>query len=435
MDAQVTNLDIARQEMLVNKLRAVLGRMEIATMLSSEAMVWADERGIVQWCNSAFEDLINMPRYEILGAKLEHLLRLYKDKKMVTGEDHPVNSALITKSHKIEQYVCQLGENRTHLEIAQAPTIDADENTNVVLVLREVNKSAPMNLPKDILETAVTDRLKTLTYEKMELERKVESLSQELEEQRFKAMDTMESGYRAKSAFLANMTHEFRTPISAIMGYADILTREVKSMGHDDWARDLAEIRKASSQLFFMISQLLDMAAIEEDQSALSITEVEVASIIREVKSAVLEDIAEQNNQLNVAVAPEVDVMLTDVAKLRKILVHLLGNSAKFTISGSVNLDVTQIARDGMNFIRFVVSDTGVGMTQEQIGRIFDPFTQADESLTRSFEGTGLGLYISSQFVKKMGGDISVLRSEPGVGTAFEVIVPKEIVLPDIKSG
>lgn len=429
MEAQTTNLDIVRQEMLVNKLRAVLGRMEIATMLSSEAMVWADERGVVQWCNSAFEDLINMPRYEILGADLVGLLNLYKDKKMVQRNDHPVNSALLTKTHKIEQYVCQLGDVRTHLEIAQAPTIDAEDQTNVVLVLREVNKSAPMNLPKDLLESAVTDRLKTLTYEKMELERKVENLSREVEEQRFKAMDTMEAGYRAKSAFLANMTHEFRTPISAIMGYAEILTREVKNLGHDDWARDLSEIRKASNQLFFMISQLLDMAAIEEDRSALSITEVEVASIIREVRSSVLDDMATQNNDLNISVAPEVDVMRTDVAKLRKILVHLLGNSAKFTTSGSVDVEVNQIVRDEVKYVRFIVSDTGAGMTNEQINRIFDPFTQVDESLTRSYEGTGLGLYISSQFAEKMGGTISVLRSEPGVGTAFEVILPKEIDL------
>ncbi len=429
MEAQVTKLDIARQEMLVNKLRAVLGRMEIATMLSSEAMVWADDRGVVQWCNSAFEDMINTPRYEILGGDLVSLLHLYKGKKMVQGNDHPVNSALISKTHKIEQYLCQLGDSRTHLEIAQAPTIDGNDQTNVVLVLREVNKSAPMNLPKDVLETAVTDRLKTLTYENMELERKVETLSQELEEQRFKAMDTMESGYRAKSAFLANMTHEFRTPISAIMGYADILTREVKNMGHEDWARDLAEIRKASNQLFFMISQLLDMAAIEEDQSALTLSEVEISSLMREVKSSVLEQIAEQDNQLIVKVAPEVDVMLTDVAKVRKVLVHLLGNAAKFTVGGDVKLDITQIMRDEVKYIRFVVSDTGVGMNPDQVERIFDPFTQEDESLTRSFEGTGLGLYISSQFVTKMMGEISVLRSEPGVGTEFEVILPKEIVL------
>ena len=263
----------------------------------------------------------------------------------------------------------------------------------------------------------------------MELERKVETLSQELEEQRFKAMDTMESGYRAKSAFLANMTHEFRTPISAIMGYADILTREVKNMGHEDWARDLAEIRKASNQLFFMISQLLDMAAIEEDQSALTLSEVEISSLMREVKSSVLEQIAEQDNQLIVNVAPEVDVMLTDVAKVRKVLVHLLGNAAKFTVGGDVKLDITQIMRDEVKYIRFVVSDTGVGMNPDQVERIFDPFTQEDESLTRSFEGTGLGLYISSQFVTKMMGEISVLRSEPGVGTDFEVILPKEIVL------
>lgn len=427
MDAQKTNLDIARQEMLVNKLRAVLGRMEIATMLSSDAMVWADERGVIQWCNSAFEDLIDTPRYEILGAELVRLLILYKGKKMVKGDDHPVNSTLINKTHKIEQYVCQLGANRTHLEIAQAPTIDANEQTNVVLVLREVNKSAPMNLPKDVLESAVKDRLKTLTYQNMELERKVEELSREVEAQRFKAMDTMEAGYRAKSAFLANMTHEFRTPLSAIIGYADILGREVKNMGHEDWARDLAEIRNASNQLFFMINQLLDMAAIEEDRSAVTIAEVEMASLLREIKSAVLESIAEQNNQLTVTVAPEVDVMLTDVAKLRKTLIHLLDNAAKFTVSGRVDLDITVHMRDEREYVRFLISDTGAGMTQEQVDRIFDPFTQADESLTRSYEGSGLGLYISNQFVEMMEGELAVVESEPGRGSIFEVIVPKDL--------
>ncbi|MFT5195207.1 MAG: signal transduction histidine kinase [Cellvibrionaceae bacterium] len=432
MVAKVTNLDIARQEMLVNKLRAVLGRMEIATMLSSDAMVWSDERGVAQWCNSAFEDLINIPRYEILGAEIVKLLVLYKDKKLVRAEDHPINSTLVNKTHKIEQYVCQLGENRTHLEIAQAPTIDGDEQTNAVLVLREVNKSAPMNLPKGLLETAIKDRLKTLTYKNMELERKVETLSHEVEEQRFKAMDTMEAGYRAKSAFLANMTHEFRTPLSAIMGYADILGREVKSMGHEDWARDLLEIRNASNQLFFMINQLLDMAAIEEDQSAVTVAEVEVASIIREVKSSILEVISEQDNQLSVTVSPKVDVMRTDVAKLRKTLVNLLNNAAKFTIDGEVSLDVTALTQDGVEFVRFVVRDTGAGMNEDQVARIFDPFTQADESLTRSYEGSGLGLYISSQFVEKMGGTIVVTHSEPGNGSEFEVLLPKE--MPSLKT-
>lgn len=431
MESQVTKLDIARQEMLVNKLRAVLGRMEIATMLSSEAMIWADERGIVQWCNSAFEDLIQSPRYEILGADLVRLLTLFKDKKMVKGNDHPVNSALVDKVHKIEQYVCQLGDNRTHLEVAQAPTTDANDQTNVVLVLREVNKSAPMNLPKDVLESAVTDRLKTLTYENMELERKVESLGRELEAQKLKAMDTMEAGYRAKSAFLANMTHEFRTPLSAIMGYADILGREVKNMGHNDWARDLSEIRKASGQLFFMINQLLDMAAIEEDQSALAINEVEVAAIIRELKASMLEAMAEQDNIFSITVAPEVDVMRTDVAKLRKVLMHLLDNAAKFTVGGSIDLEVSPMTKKDRDFVRFTVRDTGAGMTSQQIERIFDPFTQADESLTRSYEGSGLGLYISSQFVEKMGGRIAVNRSEQGKGSEFVVEVPKELELAD----
>ncbi|MEM7800652.1 MAG: HAMP domain-containing sensor histidine kinase [Chloroflexota bacterium] len=412
--------------MLVNKLRAVLSRMEIATMLSSEAMAWTDDRGTVQWCNGAFEDLVAKPRYEILGSDLIQMLPLYKNKKLVAVEEHPVTTALNMREHKIEQYMCQLSDRRSRVEIAQAPTHTTEEQPAAVLVVREVNKSAPLNFPRDILNTAVTDRLKSLTYMNMELERQVDQLKDEVEELKLKAMDTMEAGYRAKSAFLANMTHEFRTPLSAIMGYADILGREVLSMGHGEWARDLSEIKRASGQLFFMINQLLDMAAIEEDQSSLHITEFEVQMILREVESSLSALMKEQNNTLSIHISNEVDVIYTDMAKLRKILIHLLNNAAKFTVNGSVDIHVDVQIRGDAQWYIFQVSDTGIGMTEEQVIRIFDAFSQVDESLTRSYEGTGLGLYICSQFAKIMQGEITV-QSKLGEGSTFRVFLPKKI--------
>lgn len=430
MGSNRSKLDIAKQEMLVNKLRAVLSRMEIATMLSSEAMVWTDERAVVQWCNSAFEDLAARPRYEILGSDLVDLLPLYKDKKLVPRDDHPVMTALNMREHQIEQFMCHLNDKRINIEIAQAPTFGQNEVPSAVLVVREVNKSAPLNFPRDILNTAVTDRLKSLTYMNMELERQVSTLKNENEELKIRAMDTIESGYRAKSAFLANMTHEFRTPISAIMGYADILGREVKAMGHDEWARDLNEIKRASDQLFFMINQLLDMAAIEEDQSSLNMSEFEVGMVLREIEASMTEMIEEQNNTFSIQIDSDVDVIYTDMAKLRKIMFHLLSNASKFTVNGSIKIDVSSFDREGDAWYAFKVSDTGIGMNQEQVSRIFDAFTQVDESLTRGFEGSGLGLYICHQFSRLMGGEIAV-TSELGKGATFIVNLPKALNIPE----
>ena len=415
--------DAMKQEMLVNKLRAVLGRMEIATMLSSDAMVWTNERGKIQWCNSAFEDLINQPRYELLGSGLLALLPLYQNGQLVDPKEHPVYTALKFQEHRVGEYTLMYGDVQIRLEISQAPTNGATQDPqSAVLVLRRLPEHPILSLPKDVLDTAVADRLRQLTKEN-------EALKAEADRQAKLEMDTMlrdpfESGYRAKNAFLANMTHEFRTPLSAIMGYTDLLRRDVLASGYGDWANDLSEIKKASNQLFFMVNQLLDLAAMEEDQSSLRVGEFVVSDLVKDVEGVMQSEMTTQRNTLVVQIDEQLDLMSSDGSKLRKILLNLLSNAAKFTMEGTVSLNVSALTRDGKDGVLFAIHDTGIGMREDQVKRVFEPFTQVDESMTREYEGRGVGLYICRRFCELMGGEIWV-KSVLGKGSTFSVFLPR----------
>ena len=413
--------DAMKQEMLVNKLRAVLGRMEIATMLSSDAMVWTNERGKIQWCNSAFEDLINQPRYEVLGSGLMALLPLYQNGQLVDPKEHPVYTVLKFQEHRVGEYTLKLGDDEARLEISQAPTHGAtDDPQSAVLVLRRLPEHPILSLPKDVLDTAVADRLRQLTKENEAL--KAEALNQTAHEAQKE--DPFESGYRAKNAFLANMTHEFRTPLSAIMGYTDLLRRDVLASGYGDWANDLSEIKKASNQLFFMVNQLLDLAAMEEDKSSLRISEFVVADLVKDVEIVVQPEMTAQRNTLVIQIDEQIGLMSTDSSKLRKVLLNLLNNAAKFTMEGTVSLNVSALSRDGVDGVLFAIHDTGIGMGDDQVKRVFEPFTQVDESMTREYEGQGIGLYICQRFCELMGGEIWV-KSVLGKGSTFSLFLPR----------
>ena len=418
--------DTMKQEMLVNKLRAVLGRMEIATMLSSDAMVWTNERGKIQWCNGAFEDLINEPRYEILGSSLLSLLPLHQNGQLVDPKEHPVYTVLKHHEHRVGEYTLPLDGQNVRLEISQAPTHGAtDEPESAVLVLRRLPEHPILSLPKDVLETAVADRMRQLLQENEELKKELEGYQQNGDVQK-PTEDPFEEGYRAKSAFLANMTHEFRTPLSAIMGYTDLLRHDVVASGFADWANDLDEIKKASNHLFFMVNQLLDLSAMEEDRASLRLNELLVEDLVHDVESLMKNDVAEQRNSLVVQVGDKVGRITTDSGKLRKILLNLIGNAAKFTVEGTISLNVSALERNGIDGVLFSIHDTGIGMQEEQIARVFEPFTQADESMTRQYEGGGIGLYICKRFCELMGGEIWV-KSQLGKGSTFSFFLPRKV--------
>ena len=240
------------------------------------------------------------------------------------------------------------------------------------------------------------------------------------------AKDAAEQANLAKSQFIANMSHELRTPLSAVIGYAEMLEEEVEDAGQAHLLPDLRKINDAARHLLGLISDVLDLSKIEANRMTVFAEAFEVADMLAQVEATVQGLMGKHGNRLVVSAADAPGRMHTDQVKLRQCLFNLLGNAAKFTEHGTVELSARRIAEAGGDAIVFSVRDTGIGMTQEQCERLFQRFVQADASTTRRFGGTGLGLAITRGFAELMGGGIEV-HSEAGVGTTFTLTIPARL--------
>ena len=235
--------------------------------------------------------------------------------------------------------------------------------------------------------------------------------------------EAAEAANKAKSNFLANMSHELRTPLNAIIGYSEMLQEMASDDGYEEYGRDLKKIHSAGQHLLELINDVLDISKIEAGKMDLYIESFSLDETIEEVQ-AVAEPLAMKNsNQLVVEKPAELGTIRADATKVRQCLLNLLSNACKFTSEGVVKLAISR--NDGV--ITFEVSDTGIGMTKEQMAKLFRAFQQADSSTTRKFGGTGLGLAISRHFSQLMNGDITV-SSEPGKGTKFTMRIPAEVI-------
>ena len=235
-----------------------------------------------------------------------------------------------------------------------------------------------------------------------------------------------EEANRAKSEFLANMSHELRTPLSAVIGYSEMLQEEMEDLGHDALLPDMRKIESNARHLLGLINDVLDLSKIEAERMETYVEDFTVETVVRDVASTVEALVARKGNALTLDFRAGLGEARTDVTKLRQCLINLLSNAAKFTEAGQVTLSAARDARDGIDWLTFAVSDTGIGMTPEQQERLFERFTQADASTTRRFGGTGLGLSITRAFAGMLGGTITV-ASEPERGTTFTVAVPARI--------
>lgn len=241
------------------------------------------------------------------------------------------------------------------------------------------------------------------------------------------AKDAAESANRAKSAFLANMSHELRTPLNAIIGYSEMLEEDAEDIEHETFIPDLRRIQTAGKHLLDLINNILDLSKIEAGRMDLYLEQFEVCALVDEVRTLVLPLINQNGNQLLVNCDASMPIMTADITKLRQAMFNLLSNAAKFTQDGEVDLTVELRDTAGeIPFVAFVVRDTGIGMTDEQMQEIFKEFTQADASTTRRYGGTGLGLTISRRLCQLMGGDITV-ASHVGEGTTFTILVPLDV--------
>ena len=243
------------------------------------------------------------------------------------------------------------------------------------------------------------------------------------------AKEAAEAANRAKSAFLANMSHELRTPLSAVIGYSEMMEEELEDAGQDALLVDLGKIKSNARHLLSLINDVLDLSKIEANRMDTFAETVDVAMLMREVAGTVEGLVRGKGNVLDLDLPDGLGTMRTDAVKLRQCLFNLLGNAAKFTEAGRITLSARREGEGPDGTVVFAVRDTGIGMTEDQLGRLFQRFTQADETTTRKFGGTGLGLAITRAFSRLLGGDIAV-DSVHGEGTVFTVTLPA--TMPEI---
>jgi signal transduction histidine kinase/CheY-like chemotaxis protein len=282
------------------------------------------------------------------------------------------------------------------------------------------------------------------------LEQKVEQRTAELAhavEAAEEARAIAEAANKTKSQFLANMSHELRTPLNAIIGYSEMLREEAEDRGYQGFIGDLQTIHREAKHLLGLINDILDLSKIEAGKIELYLETIDVAALVEDVAVTIQPLLERNGNTLDLHLPHRPGEIKADRTRVRQILLNLLSNACKFTEQGTITLTIErtgegEIGRGGDRergsqrplipsspHLTFQVADTGIGMTPEQLGRLFQAFSQADASTTRKYGGTGLGLTISRRLCQMMGGDILV-QSEYGKGTTFTVTLPLEVVDP-----
>jgi two-component system, sensor histidine kinase and response regulator len=281
---------------------------------------------------------------------------------------------------------------------------------------REIaEREAKLSLANDTLQLQMRERQRA----ESEVRRLYDDLAQ--------AHEAALAASRTKSQFLANMSHELRTPLNAILGYSELLQLLAARKNDTAYTADLDRINKAGKHLLVLINDVLDISRIEAGKVDLEMQVFDVRPLIDEIRDTVQPLAAQNSNSLEVDMADDLGLLRADFVKLKQCLLNLLSNACKFTNSGRVTFTIDKEHGENGDMIAFRVEDTGIGLSDEQTARLFQPFTQADASTTRKFGGTGLGLAITKKLCEAMGGSIE-LESRLGKGSIFTLLFPSVAV-------
>lgn len=265
--------------------------------------------------------------------------------------------------------------------------------------------------------------------ENAETEKQREILAEQLRQAELRehalaeAHTVMEEANRAKSRFLANMSHELRTPLNAIIGYSELLLDE---QGRIDTATAIADLKKivtAGKHLLALINDILDLSKVEAGKAELDVSSIDIYRLVQDISTLVQPLVSKNQNTLKICCPPDIGFMQSDLTRVQQCLFNLLSNACKFTEQGLITFTAWRDRINGQEWILFTVQDTGIGISEEQTTKIFQPFAQASPSLTRKYGGTGLGLAITKSFCELLGGEIH-LHSILGQGATFSIRLP-----------
>ncbi|NTV64224.1 MAG: PAS domain S-box protein [Oscillochloris sp.] len=390
-----------------------------------------DARDCIIEINPAALTLIGQRSYAVIGQPIE---RIFANQKGLIAHYRAISEAHEELAFAVD------GEMRS-FDLRISPIYDRNARlTGRVVVLYDISerRRAALELQRQNQELALLASENARLYRAVQeelAERKQAEVSLSL------AKEAAEAANRAKSRFLGNMSHELRTPLSAILGYAELLKLTLSKQGQSSpqLVYDVDRIQIAGQHLLSLISDLLDITRIEAETLTLHAERFDIATLVRDVADTVLPLVTKNGNTLEVDCQPANEMMEADSTRVRQVLFNVLGNATKFTENGQITLRVRiepippppgalVPADDALRKVIFQISDTGIGMSLEQQKLLFDPFVQADDSPTRIYGGSGLGLTISQRLCQLMGGTIGV-TSTLGAGSTFTIELPAQMAV------